>query len=44
MNTQKTLKMIREWEEELLFAEPKRAAKLASKIVKYKSTLFIKSQ
>ena len=37
MNGIKMIKMIRSAEEELLFADPKRAAKLARKIVKWKS-------
>ena len=39
MDERKALQIIRKWEEELLFAEPKRAAKLASKIVKRKAKL-----
>ena len=34
------MEIIRKSEEELVFADPKRAAKLASKIVRLKATVF----
>ncbi len=40
MEVEKTLRKIREMEAELVFAKPARAGKLASEIVRLKSTIF----
>lgn len=39
-NTQKILQKIRKSEEEMAYADPKKASKLTSRIVRLKSTIF----
>ena len=39
-NREKIFKKIREWENELVYADPKRVAKLTQKIVKWKGQVF----